>query len=499
MDPLNALRLFLKNPRHYNGSGNVTLHETHGALVGVGGNIAIKVKKPVAFPYMDYSTPEKRRVLCNREMTLNQRTAPHLYREIRMIAQDAAGGLFFTSEPTDTIVDYAIVMNRFDDHTLLSEQSSFSDDLCGRLASTIATFHKAEPALSGIDGYAMMVGVVMGNDGCFAAYGKALPRTQTKTLREKCLGALGQHKDLLEQRSSTFIKQCHGDLYLKNIYVDTNGQPVLFDCIEFNNAFAQIDTAYDVAFLLMDVVYRGMGREAFLLRHLYVQQTGDAEALLLMPVFMAIRAAIRSHVSVAIAQGTENLAVKKIFLTDAQNYLDLALNLVSQRSGAVTAFGGYSGSGKTTLARAFAQKTGAVLLSSDDLRKHLHGVAVTETLAESAYTPEKSQAVYDRLYQLAVALAQTGQNVVLDATFLLAHGREALAARLEKETIPFRGFWVEAPDDVAEASLDRRVGDASDATAEVRRQQKQQNVGSITWARLPGHESTEAILQGIAA
>jgi predicted kinase len=88
---------------------------------------------------------------------------------------------------------------------------------------------------------------------------------------------------------------------------------------------------------------------------------------------------------------------------------------------------------------------------------------------------------------------------VLDATFLLAHGREALAARLEKETIPFRGFWVEAPDDVAESRLDKRVGDASDATVEVRRQQKQQNVGPLTWARLPGHESTETILQGIAA
>jgi aminoglycoside phosphotransferase family enzyme/predicted kinase len=499
MDPLNALRLFLKNPHHYNGLGDVTLHETHGALVGVGGNIAIKVKKPVAFPYMDYSTPEKRRVLCHREMTLNQRTAPHLYREIRMIAQDAAGGLFFTSESNDTVVDYAIVMNRFDDHTLLSEQSFFSDDLCGRLAATIATFHKAEPALSGIDGYAMMVGVVMGNDGCFGAYGKALPRTQTKTLMEKCLATLGHHKDLLEKRSGTFIKQCHGDLYLKNIYVDTDGQPVLFDCIEFNDAFAQIDTGYDLAFLLMDVLYRGMSREAFLLRHLYIQKTGDVDALILLPVFMAIRAAIRSHVSVAIAQGIEDPAAKKIFLTDAQTYLDLALSLVSGKRGNVTAFGGYSGSGKTTLARAFAQKTGAVLLSSDDLRKHMHGVAVTETLPESAYTPEKSQAVYDRLYELAVALAQTGQNVVLDATFLLSSGREALAAQLEKEAIPFRGFWVEAPDDVAEASLARRVGDASDATTEIRRQQKNQNVGPLTWARLPGHGSTETILQGIAA
>ena len=499
MHTSDTMRAFLKNPSHYEGGGTVTLHETHGAWVGVGGNIAIKVKKPVLFPYMDYSTPEKRRDLCFREMTLNQRTAPHLYREIRMIAQHPDGTLFFTTDPSDAVVDYAIVMNRFDDHRLLSEQSSFSEDLCERLAARIADFHKHEAPLSGIDGYAMMVGVVQGNDGCFSTYPNALPQNQTRALTEYCLRALGAHKNLLQARSAHCLKQCHGDLYLKNIYVDTDGQPVLFDCIEFNDAFAQIDTAYDLAFLLMDIKFRGMAREGFCIQHTYVRKTGDMEGLLLMPVFMAIRAAIRSHVSLAIAQGITDVGAKEGFLRDARAYLDLALSLVSPKKGSVTAFGGYAGSGKTTLARAFAQKTGAVLLSSDDLRKHMHGAAVTETLPQTAYTDEKNRVVYDRLQTLALGLAQTGQNVVLDATFLMEQGREALAEQLTTAGIAFRGFWVQAPDDVAEARMDQRMGDASDATSEVRRRQKQTDVGDITWPRLWGHASTEAALQEIAA
>ncbi len=499
MHTSDTMRAFLKNPSHYEGGGTVTLHETHGAWVGVGGNIAIKVKKPVLFPYMDYSTPEKRRDLCFREMTLNQRTAPHLYREIRMIAQHPDGTLFFTTDPSDAVVDYAIVMNRFDDHRLLSEQSSFSEDLCERLAARIADFHKHEAPLSGIDGYAMMVGVVQGNDGCFSAYPNALPQNQTRALTEYCLRALEAHKNLLQARSAHFLKQCHGDLYLKNIYVDTDGQPVLFDCIEFNDAFAQIDTAYDLAFLLMDVKFRGMAREGFCIQHAYVRKTGDMEGLLLMPVFMAIRAAIRSHVSLAIAQGITDAGAKEGFLRDAKAYLDLALSLVSPKKGSVTAFGGYAGSGKTTLAHALAEKTGAVLVSSDDLRKHMHGAAVTETLPQTAYTDEKNRAVYDRLQTLAMGLAQTGQNVVLDATFLREEGREALAEQLTKAGIAFRGFWVQAPDDLAEARMDQRTGDASDATSEVRRRQKQSDVGAITWPHLWGHTSTETVLQEIAA
>ena len=499
MNTADTMRAFLKNPDHYDTEGPVVLHETHGAWVGVGGNIAIKVKKPVLFPYMDYSTPEKRRDLCLREMTLNQRTAPHLYREIRMIAQNSDGTLFFTTDASDAVVDYAIVMNRFDDQRLLSEQSSFSEDLCERLAARIADFHKHEAPLSGIDGYAMMVGVVQGNDGCFSAYPNALPQNQTRALTEYCLRALEAHKNLLQARSAHCLKQCHGDLYLKNIYVDTDGQPVLFDCIEFNDAFAQIDTAYDLAFLLMDVKFRGMAREGFCIQHTYVRKTGDMEGLLLMPVFMAIRAAIRSHVSLAIAQGITDAGAKEGFLRDAKAYLDLALSLVSPKKGSVTAFGGYAGSGKTTLAHALAEKTGAVLVSSDDLRKHMHGAAVTETLPQTAYTDEKNRAVYDRLQTLAMGLAQTGQNVVLDATFLREEGREALAEQLTKAGIAFRGFWVQAPDDLAEARMDQRTGDASDATSEVRRRQKQSDVGAITWPHLWGHTSTETVLQEIAA
>ena len=499
MNTADTMRAFLKNPDHYDTEGPVVLHETHGAWVGVGGNIAIKVKKPVLFPYMDYSTPEKRRDLCLREMTLNQRTAPHLYREIRMIAQNSDGTLFFTTDPSDAVVDYAIVMNRFDDQRLLSEQASFSEELCECLAARIADFHQHESPLSGIDGYAMMVGVVQGNQGCFDAYPNALPQNQTRDLTEDCLRALGDHKDLLQARSAGFVKQCHGDLYLKNIYVDTDGQPVLFDCIEFNDAFAQIDTAYDLAFLLMDMHFRGLTCEAFWLRHTYVVKTGDYEGLLLMPVFMAIRAAIRSHVSLAIAQGIGDAEAKEGFFRDAKAYLDLALLLVSPKKGAVTAFGGYAGSGKTTLAHALAQKTGAVLLSSDDLRKQMHGVAVTDTLPQSAYTPHKSNAVYSRLRALALGLAQTGQDVVLDATFLQAKGRQDLEDQLKTAGIAFRGFWVQAPDDLAEARMDQRTGDASDATSEVRRKQKQTDVGNITWPRLWGHTSTETVLQEIAA
>ena len=283
MNNTETIRTFLSNPYLYGVTTPVILHETHGAIVGVGGNIAIKVKKPICFPYMDYSTTEKRTALCQREVMLNQRTAPTLYNGTKPIYQDNNGNLSFDN--IGNVVDCAIIMNRFDENRLLSNQDNISSETCQKVATKIATFHKNEPAITTIDGYEMMVGVVQGNDFCFNNYADTINRQKTTDLTHTTLNHLEKYKGLLNARASSHIKQCHGDLYLKNIYLDDEYNPVPFDCIEFNDAFAQIDTGYDIAFLLMDLSYRGMNQQVWDVRQFYINETGDFDCLLLVFMF----------------------------------------------------------------------------------------------------------------------------------------------------------------------------------------------------------------------
>jgi predicted kinase len=298
------------------------------------------------------------------------------------------------------------------------------------------------------------------------------------------------------------VRRCHGDLHLGNIFLDGE-TPVPFDAIEFNERISCIDTLYDLAFLLMDLDQRGLRGAAnrLLNRYLWLCDGADADnlaALGLLPIYLARRGAIRAHVGAA---GLAHLAgmERQQEQAKARAYQAYALRSLQPAAPRLIGVGGLSGTGKTTLAMGLAPRIGAapgaVVLRSDVLRKRLAGVALEERMPPGWYTAENAAATYRGLYALARAGLRAGHSIVVDAVFAQQDERRALQAVAEELSVPFAGFWLEAPRDTLVRRVSARQGDASDATPQVVARQLTYELRDISWHRLAADRLPSAVLQ----
>jgi uncharacterized protein len=262
-----------------------------------------------------------------------------------------------------------------------------------------------------------------------------------------------------------------------------DGMPVLFDCLEFDEKLATIDTFYDLAFLLMDLVHRDLGGLAQRLLSGYLDATWDDAGTALLPLFLSCRAAIRAKVegfaATSDAGGAEEIDA-------ARAYLDLAQRFLAPEPARLVAIGGISGTGKTTLARALAPglgaAPGAVVLRSDVTRKKLFGVAPTARLDPEAYKEEVSVKVYETLLSRAAYLLNAGHSVIADAVYLEGRDRDRIAEVAAEAGVPFAGLWLTASAETLLARVQGRKGDASDATAKVLEAQLEVDPGPLDWA-----------------
>nr|WP_246344149.1 AAA family ATPase [Acidocella aromatica] len=358
------------------------------------------------------------------------------------------------------------------------------------LTDNIVAFHQ-QAERTPRDGAALLRGVVEGNAANLAKAG--FDPVLVEQVNTACRAAVEAHAPLLAVRGPG-IRRCHGDLHLGNIVL-WQGQPLLFDCIEFCDDFACIDPLYDLAFLLMDLLRRGERFFAALVFNRYLDRTAEAEGVAAMPLFIAVRAVIRAHVLAA--QGRDK---------EGKTYLALAAEALRPAAPRLLAIGGVSGSGKSTLAAAvaaeFAPVPGARVLRSDVLRKTLCGVEPETRLPESAYTPQMSARVYAEMHNQAVSALAAGYSVILDAAFLRQEEREAAAVFAEHMGVDFTGVWLDAPDEVLIARLDARRDDASDAGAAVLRLQRELETGEIRWTRIdaaqPKAAQRDAVMKSLA-
>ncbi|NLD55274.1 MAG: AAA family ATPase, partial [Burkholderiaceae bacterium] len=294
------------------------------------------------------------------------------------------------------------------------------------------------------------------------------------------------------------VRHCHGDLHLRNI-VAIDGMPTLFDCLEFDDDMATIDVLYDLAFALMDLWHAGNQPLANLLLNRYLDQADEADGLPLLPLFMAMRATVRAHVTATQALATpagpavrhagDGAAPERATLARAAcDYLALADRLLAPAPPCLVAVGGYSGSGKSTTAAAVAHAVGAPpgarVLSSDRLRKALHGVSPQTRLPPQAYRPEVSEQVYRAMAEQAAAVLASGHGVVADAVFDRAQDRARIGSVAEAAGVPFIGAWLEAPAAVLLDRVAKRHGDPSDADAAVVKRQLERDVGPLDWHRI---------------
>ncbi|PWC80603.1 hypothetical protein TSH100_29420 [Azospirillum sp. TSH100] len=495
---------FLGDPRTHGGQAVERL-DTHAALVFLAGDRALKLKRAVRYPYLDFSTVEKRHASCMAELAINRRTAPTLYRGVAAIRRGADGLLRLDEEGGEDgdAVDWVVSMARFPDESLfdrMAERQALTPALMRRLAERIAAFHReAAPRLEGGGAEAMRV-VADGNVAELRAAPDLFPAAAVERLAERTGAALDLLAPLLEERRRAgFVRHGHGDLHLRNIVL-LDGEPTLFDAIEFDEALAVADVFYDLAFLLMDLEHRGLRPLANAVLNRYLEETGDCSGLAALPLFLSLRAAVRAKVSAAALRlgGKANGLAE-----EARCYLNHAIAALDPVPGRLVAVGGLSGSGKTRLAQRIAPELGpapgAVVLRSDVLRKRLCGVADTDRLPDEGYDPAVTERVYAELYRRAAAVLAAGHAVVVDAVSARPDERRRIETIAAEAAVRFDGIWMEAPLADRVARVTNRRNDASDATAEVAERQESYDLGTIGWTRLDSGRVASDVLDDARA
>ncbi len=484
-----AVFAFLNDPATHD-ADKVELIETHAACVFLASERALKVRKSVRYPYLDFSSLEKRRVACERELELNRPNAPELYEGLVWITRAADGVLTFGGEGER--IEPCVRMRRFDQSDLLSrmaEDGRLSLEAMRPLARAVRAAHDSAPLRRAVRSGTALTEVLDGNLASFRQHDDVFGEEAMARLETACRNELQSCAGLLDRRADRgFVRRCHGDLHLANI-VMWRGETVLFDALEFDEALAEIDVLYDLAFLLMDLLSRDMKAHANALLNAYLGgcETSALDGLAALPLLLSLRAQVRAKVAADRGDPEE-----------ARRYFQLGKACLNRDAARLIAVGGLSGTGKSTLARNLAPPLGgpcgALVLRSDVERKAMLGADETDRLGEDAYRPDVTAAVYTRLVEKTRAALQAGESVILDAVYARPDERAAAKAVAEIAGAPFAGLWLEAEAAVLKQRVTDRRNDASDANAAIVERQLGYDLGVPDWTRIDAGEGAEATL-----
>ena len=476
----------LHNPACYDHPVNqVHLVETHISWVFLAGNFVYKLKKPVNFGFLDFSTLSKRHHYCLEELRLNQRFASELYLDVVSIGgspeKPVVGGT--------PAIDYLVKMKRFsrqNELDLLLQQNQLTPYMIEQFAEYLADLHQQAPRINSNQSFGSLESVQSPVQENFDQIRPLLPdpvhQQQLTELESWSQSSFDKLRNLMLQRKGEgFIRECHGDVHLANM-LWLNEQPVLFDCIEFNDNFRCIDVINDCAFLLMDLDDRGAESLSWQFLNRYLHQTGDYQALPLLNYYKSYRALVRAKViCLRLNQPGLSDIERKLDNGLLQSYLDLAGSYSQSKKAPLIISHGFSGSGKSTFINQLVPLYGAVSILSDIERKRIHGLEATaqsnSEVDAGMYTEQASQQVYNRILSLSETLLKSGFPVIVDATFLRLQQRrqmQQLASRLESPFI-ILDFPLKKEELLRRvASRSRQSGQVSEATSEVLNKQWEQ-------------------------
>ncbi|WFU13594.1 bifunctional aminoglycoside phosphotransferase/ATP-binding protein [Bradyrhizobium sp. CB3481] len=473
--------------------------DTHASMVFLGTDRALKIKRAVRLPFLDYSTLEKRKRACEEELKVNAGNAPELYRRVVAITREPDGA--FAIDGAGTAVEWAVEMTRFDETQSLDQVASsktIEPSLAAALADAILRSHANAPRRNGESWLSSILPIIERNTAKFRA-ARGLDTGAVDQLDAASRDWVTRLQPLLRQRAEQgYVRRCHGDLHLANVAL-VGGRPLLFDAIEFDPVIATTDVLYDLAFTLMDLIHFEQAAAANTVYNRYLAGAGKEglDGLHLLPLFLSIRAAIRAHV----------LFVKSESATDgesarqqAKRYFDLAGRLVKPNPPLLVAIGGLSGTGKSVLARQLASLVeplpGALIVRSDVVRKHLFGTNESVALPESAYRPDTSKRVYDELLDTARHVLVQGCSVVVDAVYMEEAERTEIADLAAKQGVGFLGLFLTADLETRLARIEQRKDDASDATRNVALKQEAAAIGAVNWHRINASGTPDQTLAG---
>jgi aminoglycoside phosphotransferase family enzyme/predicted kinase len=450
---------------------DVRLMQTHISYVLLTGARAYKIKKAVDMGFLDFTTLDKREFYCREELRLNQAFAPEIYLDVVPItgtpeAPRLGGG--------GVPIDYAVEMREFAQDALATAalaRGEITGDLVDVLAQRVADAHAAaRPDCAAGDPAEIETYALRNFERIRASAADAVIRSALDSLAAFTRAEFRRVRQVMsDRRAGGRVRECHGDLHLGNIAI-LDGQPVLFDCIEFSAPLRVIDVMSDVAFLAMDLAERGRPDLAHRFVNAYVEITGDYEGLRVLRFYLVYRAMVRAMVACERARQTGDGAG----LDDARRYVALAQRYAHAASPAMVITFGFAGCGKTTASLAFVERAGAVRVRTDLERKRLHKLGPTDRdwqrLAPTMYKDGVTRWVYLRVLALARTVIAAGFPVIVDGTFLKRWQREAFREAAAALGVPFAIVAFEA----APATLRKRIRarmeanhDASDADVDV--------------------------------
>ncbi|MBI3972379.1 MAG: AAA family ATPase [Chloroflexi bacterium] len=437
-----AVQALLMPESYRHPATDLRLIETHISWVVLAGPYAYKMKKPVNFGFLDFSTVEQRDAACREEVRLNRRLCTGVYYDVVHVVQH--DGSYSVGGP-GRLVEPLVWMRRLPDEGMLPRllrRDAVETRLVRRMARRLAQFHEVVPTGPGVDEYGTRAVVRENWDENFTQTAPFVGRTLSSAgydgIRAYVHRFIEREQDLFRRRVATGrIREGHGDLHAGSVCVE--GRRLhFFDCIEFNRRFRCADVVAEVAFLAMDLDHYGKADLAQAFVDEYVRQSRDPDLYRLLDFYKCYRAYVRGKVlGFRLDEPDLPAAASAAVAERAEAYFDLAWSYADPpvRPVLVVAMG-LPASGKTTVARALAGRLGLVHLSSDVVRKQLAGVPATEhrqdTFGQGLYRAAMTKRTYATLRRRAARWLPAGRSVVLDATFGSAAERAAVRRLAER-------------------------------------------------------------------
>ncbi|MDQ6982637.1 MAG: AAA family ATPase [Mariprofundus sp.] len=462
------IRAFYQPETYPHPAKHIEMIQTHASWVFLSGDYAYKFKKPVNFGFMDFSTLAKRKYYCEQELKLNRRLAPALYLDVLPIYRN--GDIYNLSGPGD-IVDYCLKMVRFRQSDLFDQkllQDEFDPQWMDQLAKYVAGFHdQADINIdTGFDHTSLLASHIQDNlDIASEHTGFAIEPKTLQSLSVFINTELAAKQNVLKQRQTELhIRHCHGDLHFRNITL-VDDKPVLFDCIEFNDAYRIIDTMNDVAFLVMDCdahMHPDLGMR-FLSR--YLEYSGDYTGLALLPLYLIYRASVRGKVACILADELPTEQQQPQW-HEVQKYFALATIYAKPAKPALFAIGGLSGSGKSHLALLGCGPQRAVIIRSDATRKRI----APDYPDLEQYGRNMHIHTYNGMFDAARTALKAGFSVILDATFLHPDSRNQVSELASACNVLLHFYWLDIDPETLKNNIIRRQQtghDISDADLDV--------------------------------
>jgi uncharacterized protein len=470
------IKSLLKQTAYPEPTSQVRLIETHVSFIFLTDQFVYKVKKPVDYGFLNFTTLDRRRFYCEEEVRLNGRLSPELYLGVVEL-RESAEGAGFTGQ--GKVIDYAVKMKRLPEQRMLShllERGEVNPEQMAQLGRYIGKFHNNALRGEKIDNFGSISSIRGNWEENFSQAApfqeETLPAQDLSLLRRWVERFLSANEKLLAKRvAGGFIRECDGDLHVGNICL---GDSIcIFDCIEFNERFRCIDTASDIAFLLMDLEYAGRRDLCAPFLEAYQRETGDRVPPELLNFYMGYRAFVRGKVqSFLLKEPGFPPAQLPRAKSEASRYFRLSRGfaLRERLQPALIITCGLMGSGKSAVSRELGFELGVRVERSDLVRKSLpsdHAEASAQDYDAGIYTASYNEATYRALLQRAREELQSGRGVIIDATFRRRSDREEFRSLARALSLPFFIIETRCTDRLIRERLEQRRLDPdepSDAT-----------------------------------